>query len=252
MLYIVATPIGNLQDITLRALETLKTVDFIICEDTRHSSKLLFHFEISKPLISFHAHSSEKDLMKIMGMFAEGKSAAIISDAGTPGISDPGYMLIQACRKENIEVVPIPGASAFLTALMASGVPTNRFWYYGFLPAKKGRETLFKKFAELDETIVFYESPYRILKTLEKMATIMPSRYTVIARELTKMHEEFARGTMQELYEDFKKRTKILGEFVVILAPENWQEMEDSHTVLSEGTKSEPKQLRVKRQKYAR
>lgn len=250
-LYIVATPIGNLQDITLRALETLKTVDFIICEDTRHSSKLLFHFEISKPLISFHAHSSERDLSKIMGMLREGKSAAIISDAGTPGISDPGYMLIQACRKENIEVVPIPGASAFLTALMASGVPTNKFWYYGFLPAKKGRETLFKKFAELDETIVFYESPYRILKTLEKMSTLMPNRHTVIARELTKMHEEFARGSMIELYENFKKRTKILGEFVVILAPENWEEGITDELKDSAEIKDEVKVPRVKRQKYA-
>ncbi|MFN7160700.1 MAG: 16S rRNA (cytidine(1402)-2'-O)-methyltransferase [Candidatus Gracilibacteria bacterium] len=244
-LYIVATPIGNLQDITLRALETLKTVDFIICEDTRHSSKLLFHFEISKPLISFHAHSSERDLAKIMGMLGEGKSAAIISDAGTPGISDPGYMLIQACRKENISVIPIPGASAFLTALMASGLPTNRFWYYGFLPAKKGREALFKKFATLtNETIVTYESPYRILRTLEKMTLIMPDRQIVLARELTKIHEEFLKGTVSELYAIFRQRSKIQGEFVMIIAPENWDESE------SGDEKPAVKIPRVKKQKY--
>lgn len=246
-LYIVATPIGNLQDITLRALDTLKTVDFIICEDTRHSSKLLFHFEISKPLISFHAHSSERDLTKIMGMLAEGKTGALISDAGTPGISDPGYLLIQACGEQKIPVVPIPGASAFLTALMASGLPTNRFWYYGFLPAKKGRETLFKKFASMNETIVFYESPYRIMKTLEKMTSLMPERQIVIARELTKMHEEFLRGTVTEMYANLEKRPKIQGEFVVIIAPDNWGNVEEDDS--GEGEIVE-KKIRRKENKY--
>lgn len=245
MLHIVATPIGNLQDITLRALETLKKVDFIICEDTRHSSKLLFHFEISKPLVSFHGHSSEKDLTKIMGMLGEGKTAALISDAGTPGISDPGYMLIQACRKAQVAVVPIPGASAFLTALMASGLPTNRFWYYGFLPAKKGRDTLFKKFSEEDSTIVFYESPHRILKTLEKMTAVMPERIMVIARELTKMYEEFQMDRVATLYEEYKKRPKIVGEFVMILAPSDWE----SRVEVREKDEEMPVR-RVKRQKY--
>ena len=249
MLHIVATPIGNLQDITLRALETLKKVDFIICEDTRHSSKLLFHFEISKPLVSFHGHSSEKDLTKIMGMLGEGKTAALISDAGTPGISDPGYVLIQACRNAQIPVVPVPGASAFLTALMASGLPTNRFWYYGFLPAKKGRQTLFKKFAEEEGTVVFYESPHRILKTLEKMSLFMPTRTMVIGRELTKMHEEFQRGSILELYEEYKKRPKILGEFVMILAPLEWDDTE-IHDQTEEGEVRIKAPKRVKRQKY--
>lgn len=249
MLYIVATPIGNLQDITLRALEVLKTVDVIICEDTRHSSKLLFHFEISKPLVSFHAHSSEKDVQKIMHMLEEGKSAALISDAGTPGISDPGYVLIQACKKSHIPVHPVPGASAFLTALMASGLPTNRFWYYGFLPAKKGRETLFKQFAEHNETIVFYESPYRVLKTLEKLSQLMPERTMVIARELTKMHEEFLQGSILELYEEYKKRPKIIGEFVMMLAPDEWDNME-VHEHEKEKELREKPPRRVKRQKY--
>ena len=250
MLYIVATPIGNLQDITLRALETLKTVDFIVCEDTRHTAKLLFHFEISKPLVSFHAHSTQKDIDKIMLLLQEGKHGAIVSDAGTPGISDPGYLLIQACQKQQIAVTPIPGASAFLTALMASGLPTNRFWYYGFLPAKKGRETLFTKFVSIQDTIVFYESPYRVLKTLEKLSTIMPGRTMVIARELTKLHEEFLQGTVLELYTNFRQRSKILGEFVMILAPDGWESMELQDKEEELDVQEKP-QKRVKRQKYS-
>lgn len=223
MLYIVATPIGNLKDITLRALETLQTVDVILCEDTRHSIKLLNAHGIAKPLVSFHAYSNEKKVQEIVSQLLEGKNMALISDAGTPGISDPGYVLIQACQQKGIKVEPIPGASAFLTGLMASGLPINRFWYYGFLPAKKGRETLFKKMVEVEDTIVFYESPYRILKTLEKLAEVMPERMVTLARELTKMHEEFLSLPAAELYATFKTRQKILGEFVVIVAPTSYE-----------------------------
>lgn len=249
MLYIVATPIGNLQDITLRALETLKTVDFIVCEDTRHTAKLLFHFAITKPLVSFHAHSTQKDIDKIISLLHEGKQGALVCDAGTPGISDPGFLLIQACHERHIATHPIPGASAFLTALMASGLPINRFWYYGFLPAKKGRQTLFRQFAEHQETIVFYESPHRLLKTLEALSLCVPHRKMVIARELTKLHEEFVQGTVLELYTNFMSRSKILGEFVMILAPSHDESAAGSDE--KDDIEMQKKPLRrVKRQKY--
>lgn len=216
-LYIVSTPIGNLDDITLRAIDTLKKVDIIACEDTRHSQILLNKYEIKKPLLSYHSHSGQTKLDKLIAALQDGSEIALISDAGTPGISDPAYGLIKAALEQNIEIVPIPGACAFLTALVASGLPMNQFIYLGFLPIKKGRQTLLKSLAEEEKTVVFYESPHRIQKTLSQLEEFLgPERKIVIGRELTKMHEEFVRGTVNEVKEIFAKRAP-KGEFTVVL-----------------------------------
>lgn len=216
MLYIVATPIGNLEDITLRAVRTLKEVDYIAAEDTRHVQILLQKYEIQKPTISFHAWSDARKLAHLMDILKEGKSIALVSDAGTPGISDPGYVLVKAAIDAGIRIVPIPGASAVITALCASGLPTHQFLYLGFLPMKKGRQTMLKTFAEEERTIVFYESPHRLLKTLAEFAQLFPGRRMVIARELTKIYEEFFRGTTEQALEYFQKKTP-KGEFVLML-----------------------------------
>ncbi|HLG25995.1 MAG TPA: 16S rRNA (cytidine(1402)-2'-O)-methyltransferase [Candidatus Gracilibacteria bacterium] len=227
MLYIVATPIGNLEDITLRAIRILKEVDVIAAEDTRHSHILLEKYEIKKPTVSFHAWSDERKLQQIVAMLVEGKNVALISDAGTPGISDPGYVLVREALANGISVVPIPGPSAFLTALSGSGLPTHQFLYLGFLPMKKGRQTLLESLRHEERTIVFYESPHRILKTLSELHEKFGDRKIAVARELTKIHEEFFRGTAQEALEYFgggdgarggggiKKTPK--GEFVIML-----------------------------------
>ncbi|EKD64272.1 MAG: hypothetical protein ACD_51C00029G0003 [uncultured bacterium] len=228
-LYTVATPIGNLGDITLRAIETLKTVDLIVAEDTRHSRILLDKYEINKPLDSFHAHSGSGKLESLIARLQKGENLALITDAGTPGISDPGFLLISRARDCGIKIVPIPGASAFLTALQASGLPTDKFYYLGFLPIKKGRQTLLKSFLEEERTIVFYESPYRIIKTLGQIAELMSERYIVVARELTKIHEEFVAGTAKEVYEVFKARAP-KGEFVVMIAPGNFKTKTECET----------------------
>ena len=216
MLYVVATPIGNLEDITFRAVRTLQEADYIAAEDTRHSQILLQKYQIQKPLISFHAWSDERKLQQLISLLKEGKNIALISDAGTPGISDPGYVLIKAAREQGIQVIPIPGASAFLAALSASGLPTHQFVYLGFLPVKKGRKTLLDSFAQEERTIIFYESPHRILKTLQQLHELYPLRSLVIARELTKIHEEFFRGTAKEAYDHFLAKG-VKGEFVVII-----------------------------------
>ena len=217
MLYIVATPIGNLEDITLRAINTLKKADLIVAEDTRHARILLNKYEIKTPVESFHAHSDDRKLKYLIGKLLEGKSVALISDAGTPGISDPGYLLIKATVKEGIDVVPIPGPSAFLTALSGSGLPTHQFLYLGFLPTKKGRQKLLDSLADEKRTIVFYESPHRILKTLNELDTKLGDRQIVIARELTKIHEEFFGGTAKQALEHFNKGVRPKGEFVVMV-----------------------------------
>lgn len=217
MLYIVATPIGNLEDITLRAINTLKTADLIAAEDTRHARILLNKHEIKTPVESFHAHSDDRKLHNLIGKLQQGKTVALISDAGTPGISDPGYVLIKAAVEEGIQVVPIPGPSAFLTALSASGLPTHQFLYLGFLPMKKGRQKLLDSLADEKRTIVFYESPHRILKTLGELDVKLGDRQIVIGRELTKIHEEFFRGTAKEALEHFNKATRPKGEFVVMV-----------------------------------
>lgn len=222
MLYIVATPIGNLEDITLRAIRVLKKVDFIAAEDTRHSGILLKKYEIDTPTISFHGYSNEKKLNQLLELLKEGKDIALISDAGTPGISDPGYKLITAAYEQGTVVVPIPGPSAFLTALQASGLPTHQFLYLGFLPLKKGRQKLLDSLKEEQRTIIFYESPHRIIKTLAQLDEKFGDRPVVIARELTKLHEEYFRGTAKEALQYFSGpdgKTKPKGEFVVMLGP---------------------------------
>ncbi|MBA4337066.1 16S rRNA (cytidine(1402)-2'-O)-methyltransferase [bacterium] len=216
-LYIVSTPIGNLEDITLRALNTLKSVDLIAAEDTRHSQILLRKYEINKPCVSFHSHSGQAKVDKIVDELKEGKNVALISDAGTPGISDPAYVLIRAALENKIEIIPIPGPAAFLTALTASGLPTNQFLYLGFLPLKKGRQTLLNLLKEEERTVIFYESPHRIVKTLAQLEEYFgPERRIVLGRELTKIHEEFIRGTISEVKNIFKNRNP-KGEFVVVL-----------------------------------
>jgi 16S rRNA (cytidine1402-2'-O)-methyltransferase len=191
-LFLIASPIGNLQDITFRALETLKNISLLLCEDTRHTKKLLDFYNISVPCSSFHGHSSFQKRDEIIQKLLEGKNIGLISDAGTPGISDPGYFLTSECKKHNIPLVPIPGPSAFLTALQGSGAPIHHFSYYGFLPIKKGRKTLLHSFKEEKKTIVFYESVHRIQKTLQELTEILgKERNIIIARELTKMYEEF-------------------------------------------------------------
>jgi 16S rRNA (cytidine1402-2'-O)-methyltransferase len=218
MLYIVSTPIGNLEDITLRALRILKEVNFICAEDTRTSKKLLDHYQIATPLTSFHAHSTDAKRQAIVRRLKAGETAALISDAGTPGISDPGWVLIRDCLDAGIKIVPIPGASALLSALVGSGLPMDKFVYLGFFPLKKGRQTLFKKLAEEERTMVFYESPMRVIRTLEQLKEYLPAAtQVVVARELTKMFEEFIRGDLDSVLEQLKAKGSIKGEIVVLL-----------------------------------
>ncbi len=217
MLYIVPTPIGNLEDITYRAVRILKEVDVIICEDTRHSGILLKHYEISKPTKSFHSHSSERELEGILALLREGKNAALISDAGMPGISDPGYVLIQRIIAENIPFTVLPGPVAAPTAVVASGFASHHYLYVGFLPLKKGRQTLLKELATLPYTIVCYESPHRILKTLGDLQTYFgPERRVSICREMTKQFEEVLRTTTIGAYEHFTKKAP-RGEFTLVI-----------------------------------
>jgi 16S rRNA (cytidine1402-2'-O)-methyltransferase len=201
MLYLVATPIGNLDDITLRALEVLKAVDVIAAEDTRHSGNLLRHFEIRKPLVSYHEHNEAMRSQELAERLAAGENVALITDAGMPGLSDPGARLIKRCIDQNIPFTVLPGASSILTALVGSGFSLEKFCYRGFLPVKSGqRERELRAAAESPETSVFFESPYRILKTLAACAELMPDRQLCVARELTKKFEEFRRGTAAELH----------------------------------------------------
>ncbi len=221
--YVVATPIGNMGDITLRAIETLKNVDLILCEDTRETKKILDKHGINKPTMSYHAQSKLSKTDKIFELLEEGKDLALVSDAGTPGISDPGAMLISKIKETyqsgEVQVVPIPGASAVITALSASGLPTHEFTFLGFLPHKKGRETLFKEISLSKRTTVFYESPHRILKTLESLAKFCPDKKVCIARELTKIYEEFKLGSPAEVLEYLEKnKEKQRGEFTVLVS----------------------------------
>lgn len=216
MLYLVSTPIGNLEDITYRAVRILKEVDFIACEDTRTSGILLRHYEIEKPLLSFHSHSGAAKIEKILDSLKEGLSCAVISDAGTPGVSDPAYALVRAALDENIPISPIPGPSAVLSALVCSGLHTHDFRFLGFLPIKKGRKTLFESLKTKDYTVVAYESVHRIEKTLAEIEEHFgPDHRVVIARELTKKFEEFIRGTAAECVAELRERPR-KGEFVVL------------------------------------
>lgn len=222
-LYVVATPIGNLEDITLRALRILKEVDLIVCEDTRVTKKLLSHYDIVKPLESMNARTEKTKIKKIIGMLREGKHLALVSDAGTPTISDPGARLVNEVREQlpDVEVVAIPGASALTAALSIAGVPSSEFLFLGFLPHKKGREKLFSEITASKRTVVFYESPHRIERTLASLAKHIGTRGVVLARELTKLYEEVKEGTPAELLSYLAEhKDKIRGEFVVLVRPQ--------------------------------
>lgn len=225
MLSIVATPIGNLEDITLRAIRTLKEADFVCAEDTRHSGILLQKYEIKTPLMSFHAHSGDAVLAKLTMLLAEGKNIALISDAGMPGISDPGFRLIQSALQHGIKVTVIPGASAVVTAVVASGLPAHRFLYLGYLPIKKGRKKLIASLKDCPYTIVLYEAPHRILRTLKELHAALGDRQVAVCREMTKMFEEFLRVKLSEAVAHFEK-TAPRGEFTVVLGPDILEEDE--------------------------
>ncbi|MDQ2752553.1 MAG: 16S rRNA (cytidine(1402)-2'-O)-methyltransferase [Bacteroidota bacterium] len=217
MLHLVPTPIGNLKDITLRALELLQSVEVILCEDTRTSSKLLQHYNIQKPLSSYHQHNEHKILQHIIQQLLSGKSMALITDAGTPGISDPAFLLVRECIKNNIQVECLPGATAFVIALVNSGLPINRFVFEGFLPLKKGRHTLLTLLSTEERTIVLYESPMRLLKTLKELIEYFGAeRQCSISRELTKFFEENKRGTLREVLDYFSAK-EVKGEIVIVI-----------------------------------
>lgn len=218
MLYLVPTPIGNLKDITLRALEVLKEVDLILAEDTRNTSHLLNHYQIVKPLSPYHQHNEHKILQHLVDQLQAGKKIAVVTDAGTPGISDPAFLLVRECVKVGIKVECLPGATAFVPALVNSGIPANRFIFEGFIPVKKGRQTLLKQLAEEERTMIFYESPMRIVKTIEDFITYFgKERQACVSRELTKMFEENVRGSLEEIHNYFKDKP-VKGEIVIIVA----------------------------------
>lgn len=218
MLYVVATPIGNLGDITLRALEVFKSVDVVAAEDTRHSGLLLKHFEIRKPFVSYHEHNEAARTAELIERLAGGENVALITDAGTPGLSDPGLRLIRKCIDRELPFTIVPGASSILTALLGSGFATDKFSFRGFLPVKSGqRERELRVAAEREETTIFFESPYRLLKTLQACSTIMPDRQLCVARELTKKFEEFRRGTADELLTHYEAHPA-KGEIVLVVS----------------------------------
>ena len=220
-LYLVPTPIGNLGDITLRAVEVLKSVDIILVEDTRNSGQLLKHLEIKKPMMSFHAFNEHKTTQSIINQLKSGTSMALISDAGTPGISDPGYLLVREALEHNIAIETLPGATAFVPALVNSGLPCDRFVFEGFLPPKKGRQTRLNLLTEENRTMVFYESPHRLMKTLQQFAEFFgDDRQASVSRELTKIYEETHNGTLADLIAHYQDK-KIKGEIVVVVAGKN-------------------------------
>lgn len=217
MLYLVPTPLGNLKDITLRALDILNAVDVILCEDTRTSSKLLQHYQIQKPLSPYHQHNEHKILAHLIEQLQAGKTMALITDAGTPGISDPAFLLVRECLKNNIKVECLPGATAFVPALVNSGLPINRFVFEGFLPLKKGRHTLLTQLSNEERTMVFYESPVRLVKTLQDFINYFGAeRKCSVSRELTKMFEENFQGSLYEVCAHFSNKT-VKGEIVIVV-----------------------------------
>ena len=218
MLYLVPTPLGNLKDMTFRGIEVLQSVDVILCEDTRTSSKLLQHYQIQKPLSPYHQHNEHKIVGHLIDQLKAGKNFALITDAGTPAISDPAFLLVRDCIKEGIRVECLPGATAFVPALVNSGIPTNRFVFEGFLPLKKGRQTLLKQLAVEPRTIILYESPMRLVKTLKELAIYFGAdRLASVSRELTKMFEENKQGSLQDLAVYFESKT-VKGEIVIVVA----------------------------------
>jgi 16S rRNA (cytidine1402-2'-O)-methyltransferase len=217
MLYLVPTPIGNLKDFTFRAVEILKEVDFILCEDTRTSSKLLQHYNILKPLTPYHQHNEHKVVEHLVQQLQAGKKVALITDAGTPGISDPAFLLVRACKQAGVSVTSLPGATAFVPALVNSGIPTNSFCFEGFIPLKKGRKTLMEKLANEERTMIFYESPMRLVKTLELFATYFgEDRQAAVSRELTKLFEENITDTLDKLILHFSSK-QVKGEIVIVV-----------------------------------
>jgi 16S rRNA (cytidine1402-2'-O)-methyltransferase len=218
-LYVVATPIGNLEDITLRALRVLRSADRIACEDTRQTQKLLNHFEIRTPTVSYHDHNEMTRAPELIVHLEDGERIALVTDAGMPGISDPGYRLISLAVRHNIRVVPIPGASAFLSALVASGLPGESFRFNGFLPAKQGQRRKFlEDIRDLHRTQIFYEAPHRILETLKDIVEVIgPQRHIVVAREVTKLHEEFLRGHAEEVLRTAEERGELKGEITLLI-----------------------------------
>jgi 16S rRNA (cytidine1402-2'-O)-methyltransferase len=217
MLYLVPSPIGNLQDISLRALEVLRKADLILAEDTRNSMKLLNHFQIVKPLTPYHQHNEHKVLRHLVDQMLQGKVMALVTDAGTPGVSDPAFLLVRECIQVGIRVECLPGATAFVPALVNSGLPMNRFCFEGFLPVKKGRQTLLKKLALEERTLVFYESPLRLVRTLEEFIPYFGStRNCSVSREISKIFEENIRGTLSEVLAHFKEKG-VKGEIVIVL-----------------------------------
>ena len=217
-LYIVATPIGNLEDITLSALRILKEVDLIACEDTRVTRKLLSHYNIETQAIVYHQHTKDDKIQKIIDEILAGKDVAVVTDAGTPGVSDPGNILVAEAFANNIIVLPIPGASALASIISVAGIDMQQFTFLGFPPHKKGRETYFKKVSILDIPVVYYESPHRVIKNLEMLLKFAPNKKIILGRELTKMFEEIIRGNISEVLEYFANNpSKVRGEFVVIV-----------------------------------
>jgi 16S rRNA (cytidine1402-2'-O)-methyltransferase len=219
-LYLIPTPIGNLEDMTLRSIRVLKEVDVIFAEDTRTSGQLLKHLDISKPLFAHHAHNEHVGVAGVIKLLKEGKVVGLISDAGTPGISDPGFLLVKTCIEQGIDVETLPGATALIPALVNSGFPLDRFVFEGFLPHKKGRQTRWKAIAEEERTTVLYESPHRLQKALEQIIEFIgPDRQIMVARELSKMHEQMVRGTASEVHIYFDHNPdKIRGEIVIVIA----------------------------------
>jgi 16S rRNA (cytidine1402-2'-O)-methyltransferase len=217
LLYLVPSPIGNLQDVTLRALEVLKQVDVILAEDTRMSSRLLNHYQIIKPLSPYHQHNEHRVLHHLVDQLLQGKKMALLTDAGTPGVSDPAFLLVRECIKVGVAVQCLPGATAFVPALVDSGLPMNRFVFEGFLPPKKGRQTLLKQLAEEERTMVFYESPMRLVKTLEELGQYFGmERRCCVSRELSKVFEENRRGSLEELCAYYREKG-VKGEIVIVV-----------------------------------
>ncbi|MBZ5498794.1 MAG: 16S rRNA (cytidine(1402)-2'-O)-methyltransferase [Acidobacteriia bacterium] len=217
-LFLVATPIGNLEDISLRALRVLKEVDLVACEDTRHTARLLNHYGIKTPCESHHEHNEAGHTRRLLALLQEGKNVALVSDAGTPLLSDPGYTLVTACRKAGLSVIPIPGPSAIVAALTGSGLPTDSFFFAGFLPPRRGpRRKRLQEIADIPATLVFYEAPHRLEAALEDMVGILGARQACLARELTKIHEEWLQGTLPEILTALRTRPQIRGEITLIV-----------------------------------
>lgn len=226
MLYIVATPIGNLEDITLRAIRILKEVDYVFAEDTRVTKKLLNHLEIEATIYRYDEHTKQHQVENIVNLLKEGKNIALVTDAGTPCISDPGYEVVDEALKNDIKVVPIPGVSAMTAAASVAGVSMRRFVFEGFLPKKKGRQTLLKSFADEKRTIMFFESPHRVVRTLKDIEEFIGEREVVLIREITKIYEEIVRGTTKELIEKFENKT-LKGEYVIIVRGNETEEKKE-------------------------